>query len=128
MPAIAIDEPTIALTFLINNSPFGGREGKFVTSRQLREFLERELEVNVGLQIDLTLTDSFAVRGRGELHIAILLENMRRAGYEVQVSQPQVIIHEKDGMKTEPFEEVIIDTPAEHQGTIIERLGTKVLS
>ena len=125
LPAIAIDEPTIALTFLINNSPFGGREGKFVTSRQLREFLERELEVNVGLQIDLTLTDSFAVRGRGELHIAILLENMRRAGYEVQVSQPQVIIHEKDGMKTEPFEEVIIDTPAEHQGTIIERLGTR---
>lgn len=125
LPAIAVDEPTIALTFLINNSPFGGREGKFVTSRQLREYLEREVEVNVGLQIDFTSTDSFAVRGRGELHIAILLENMRRAGYEVQVSQPQVIIHEKNGERSEPFEEVIIDTPAEHQGTIIERLGIR---
>jgi len=125
LPAIAVDEPTIALTFLINNSPFGGREGKFVTSRQLREYLERELEVNVGLQIDFTSMDSFAIRGRGELHIAILLENMRRAGYEVQVSQPQVIIHEENGMKLEPFEEVIIDTPAEYQGMIIEHLGTR---
>ena len=125
LPAIEIDEPTIALSFLINNSPFGGREGKFVTSRQLREYLERELEVNVGLQIDFNSTESFAVRGRGELHIAILLENMRRAGYEVQASQPQVIIHEENGVKLEPFEEVIIDTPAEYQGTIIERLGTR---
>ncbi|MBI2063610.1 MAG: translational GTPase TypA [Candidatus Yanofskybacteria bacterium] len=125
LPAIAIDEPTIALTFLINNSPFGGREGKFVTSRQLREYLERELEVNVGLQVDFDSTDSFSVRGRGELHIAILLENMRRAGYEVQVSQPQVIIHEENEKKSEPFEEVIIDIPAEYQGMIIERLGTR---
>jgi GTP-binding protein len=125
LPAIAVDKPTIALTFLVNNSPFGGREGKFVTSRQLREYLERELEINVGLQIDFTSTDSFAIRGRGELHIAILLENMRRAGYEVQVSQPQVIIHEESGMKLEPFEEVIIDTPAEYQGMIIEYLGTR---
>lgn len=125
LPAIAVDKPTIALTFLINNSPFGGREGKFVTSRQLREYLERELEVNVGLQIDFSSTDNFAVRGRGELHIAILLENMRRAGYEVQVSQPQVIIHEENGMKLEPFEEVIIDTPAEYQGAIIKYLGAR---
>ena len=125
LPAIAIDEPTIALMFLINNSPFGGREGKFVTSRQLREYLERELEVNVGLQVDFTSTESFAVRGRGELHVAILLENMRRAGYEVQVSQPQVIIHEESGKKLEPFEEVIIDTPAEFQGVVIERLGAR---
>lgn len=125
LPAIAVDKPTIALTFLINNSPFGGREGKFVTSRQLREYLERELEVNVGLQIDFSSTDSFAVRGRGELHIAILLENMRRAGYEIQVSQPQVIIHEENGMKLEPFEEVIIDTPAEYQGMIIKYLGAR---
>ncbi len=125
LPAIAVDEPTIALTFLINNSPFGGREGKFVTSRQLREYLEREVEVNVGLQIDFSSTDSFAVCGRGELHIAILLENMRRAGYEIQVSQPQVIIHEENGIKLEPFEEVLIDTPAEYQGTIIERLGVR---
>ncbi|KKW29901.1 MAG: GTP-binding protein TypA [Parcubacteria group bacterium GW2011_GWA2_52_8] len=124
LPAIAVDEPTIALTFLINNSPFGGREGKFVTSRQLREYLARELEVNVGLRIDFS-NDSFRVYGRGELHIAILLENMRRAGYEVQVSQPQVIIREENGKKLEPFEEVIIDTPERYQGIVIEKLGTR---
>ena len=125
LPAIAIDEPTIALTFLINNSPFAGREGKYVTSRQLREYLERELEVNVGLRIDFTSSDSFRVNGRGELHIAILLENMRRAGYELQVSQPQVIIREVDGAKQEPFEEVVVDVPNEYQGAIIERLGSR---
>ncbi len=122
LPAIKIDEPTIALNFLVNNSPFGGREGKFVTSRQIREYLERELEVNVGLKIDFE-QDIFKVSGRGELHIAILLENMRRAGYELQVSQPQVIIKEEGGEKLEPYEEVIIDAPAEYQGAIIERLG-----
>ena len=125
LPAIAIDEPTIVLTFLVNNSPFGGREGKYVTSRQLREYLERELEVNVGLKIDFTSPDNFLVSGRGELHIAVLLENMRRAGYEVQVSQPQVIIKEEGGVRCEPFEEVIVDTPCEHRGTIIERLSTR---
>ncbi|OHA01343.1 MAG: GTP-binding protein TypA [Candidatus Sungbacteria bacterium RIFCSPHIGHO2_02_FULL_49_20] len=125
LPAIAIDEATISLTFLVNNSPFGGREGNFVTSRQIREYLERELEVNVGLRVDFGSADSFRVFGRGELHIAILLENMRRAGYEVQVSQPQVIIREVDGKKLEPFEEVIVDTPKEYQGVIIERLGTR---
>ena len=125
LPAIKIDEPTITLNFLVNNSPFGGREGKFVTSRQLREYLERELEVNVGLKIDFEL-DIFKVSGRGELHIAILLENMRRAGYELQVSQPQVILHqENDGEVCEPYEEVIIDAPAEYQGAIIERLGAR---
>ncbi|MES2994702.1 MAG: translational GTPase TypA [Patescibacteria group bacterium] len=125
MPAIAIDEPTITVNFLVNNSPFAGREGKYVTSRQLREYLERELEVNVGLKVDFVSPDAFKVSGRGELHIAILLENMRRAGYEMQVSQPQVIIREEEGQKLEPYEEVTIDTPTEFQGAIIERLGTR---
>ena len=107
LPVILIDEPTIELMFLVNNSPFGGRDGKYVTSRQIREYLSRELEVNVGLKIDFSSTEYLKVRGRGELHIAILLENMRRAGYEIQVSQPQVIIREENGVKTEPFEEVI---------------------
>ena len=125
LEAISIDEPTITVNFLVNNSPFAGREGKYVTSRQLREYLERELEVNVGLKIDFVSPDSFKVSGRGELHIAILLENMRRNGYELQVSQPQVIIREVDGQKMEPYEEVIIDTPSAYQGAIIERLGTR---
>jgi len=125
LPVIAIDEPTITLNFLINNSPFAGREGKFVTSRQIRERLERELEINVGLKVEFDGTDMFKVSGRGELHIAILLENMRREGYEMQVSQPQVIFHEENGQKLEPFEEVIVDTPQEYQGAIIERLGTR---
>ena len=125
MPAIAIDEPTITVNFLVNNSPFAGKEGKFVTSRQLRDYLEKELEVNVGLKVDFHSPDAFKVSGRGELHIAILLENMRRAGYEMQVSQPQVIVREEEGKKMEPFEEVTIDTPTEFQGSIIERLGTR---
>ena len=125
LPAIAIDEPTITLNFLVNNSPFAGREGKFVTSRQIRDRLERELEINVGLRINFDSADSFKVSGRGELHIAILLENMRREGYEMQVSQPQVIVREEEGKKLEPYEEVIVDTPQEYQGAIIERLGTR---
>lgn len=125
LPAIAIDEPTITLNFLVNNSPFMGREGKRVTSREVKEYLRRELEVNVGLKVDFFSTDTFQVYGRGELHIAILLENMRRAGYEVQVSQPKVIIREESGVKLEPFEEVIIDAPQEYQGAIIERLGSR---
>lgn len=123
LPAIAVDEPTIALNLVPNNSPFAGREGKYVTSRQLRERLGRELEVNVGLRVEFGSADVFRLFGRGELHIAILLENMRREGYEFQVSQPQVIIREENGVKAEPFEEVIADVRPEYQGAVIERLG-----
>ncbi len=125
LPAIAVDEPTIALNFLINNSPFAGKEGKYVTSRQIRDRLMKELEVNVGLKIDFDTTEVFHVSGRGELHIAVLLENMRREGYELQVSQPHVIIREEGGVKMEPFEEVIIDIPSEFQGVVIEKLGAR---
>ena len=125
LPAISIDEPTIALNFLVNNSPFAGREGKFVTSKQIKERLEKELEVNVGLKIDFSGNEYYKVYGRGELHIAILLENMRREGFELQVSQPQVIYKEKDGVKLEPFEEATIDVPADYSGVVIEKMSKR---
>jgi len=125
MPAINIDEPTISLNFLVNNSPFSGKEGKFVTGRQLRERLEKELEINVGLRIDFSSNDYFVVSGRGEFHIAILLENMRREGYEVQVSKPRVIFKEENGVKLEPFEEITVDIPSEMAGIVIEKISKR---
>ncbi|PIT91224.1 translational GTPase TypA [Candidatus Kaiserbacteria bacterium CG10_big_fil_rev_8_21_14_0_10_49_17] len=125
LPAIAVDEPTIGLQFMPNSSPFAGRDGKFVTSRQIGDRLKKELEVNVGLQVDFSEGNVFNVYGRGEMHIAILLENMRREGYELAVSQPQVIIREEEGKKMEPFEEVIVDIPQEYQGAVIERLSNR---
>lgn len=125
LPAITVDEPTIAMNFLINSSPFAGKDGKFVTNSQLKERLTKELEVNVGLKIDFDAIDHYKVYGRGEMHIAILLENMRREGYELQVSQPQVIIKMDGNQKLEPFEEATVDVPTEFMGIVIEKMSKR---
>ena len=123
LPAIHVDEPTISFNLFINDSPFAGREGKYVTNRKIKERLEKEIEVNVGLKIDFSKPGYYQIQGRGEMHIAILLENMRREGYEIQISQPDVIIKEENGVKMEPFEEVIINVPEELSGSVIEKLS-----
>jgi len=125
LPLLKIDEPTLQMNFLVNNSPFAGREGKYVTSRKLRERLFAELERDVSLRVEEVTPDSFIVSGRGELHLSILIENMRREGYELQVSKPEVIIREIDGVKCEPTERLIIDIPEEYTGSVMESLGAR---
>ena len=123
---LSVDEPTVSMTFQVNNSPFAGKDGTFVTSRQIKERLERELLHNVALRVKETDDpDKFRVSGRGELHLSILIENMRREGYELGVSRPEVIFREVDGQKQEPYEQLTVDVEEQHQGTVMERLGMR---
>ena len=126
LPFVKINDPTVEMTFSVNDSPFAGREGKFVTSRQIRDRLQRELLKDVALKVeDSATSDSFRVMGRGEMHLSILIETMRREGYELQVSPPKVLTHEEDGQLMEPFERVVIDTPTEYQGAVMTALGSR---
>ncbi|MDX8359942.1 MULTISPECIES: translational GTPase TypA [Bacillaceae] len=126
LPVLRIDEPTLQMTFLVNNSPFAGREGKFVTARKIEERLLAELQTDVSLRVENTESpDAWIISGRGELHLSILIENMRREGYEIQVSKPEVIVREIDGVRCEPVERVQIDVPDEHTGSIIESIGAR---
>jgi GTP-binding protein len=126
LPAIKVDPPSLAIEFMVNNSPFAGREGEFVTSRHIRARLEKEIETNVGLKVEfLDGNDVFKVYGRGEMHIAVLIESMRREGFELQISQPEVIMREIDGEKCEPIETAVVNVPEQMAGTIIEALGKR---
>ena len=126
LPFVKINDPTVEMTFSVNDSPFAGREGKFVTSRQIRERLHKELLRDVALKVeDSATTDSFRVMGRGEMHLSILIETMRREGYELQVSPPKVLTHEEDGVLMEPMEIVVIDVPTEYQGSVMQKLGAR---
>ena len=126
LPPLTVDEPTISMTFLVNKSPFAGREGKYLTSRQVRERLLREALHNVALRVEETDdAEKFKVSGRGELHLSILIETMRREGYELAISRPEVIIHEVDGHKEEPYEQLVVDLESAYQGAVMERLGER---
>ena len=126
LPLLQIDEPTLSMNFLVNNSPFAGTEGKFVTTRHIKDRLDKELQTNVGLRVEpIPGTDGYKVSGRGELHLSVLIESMRREGFELQVSQPEVIIKEIDGQKCEPIEQLVITVPEEFVGTVIEKLGQR---
>ena len=126
LPALSVDEPTISMTFQPNTSPFAGREGKFVTSRNIWDRLQQELKHNVALRVEVTEdAEKYRVSGRGELHLSVLIENMRREGYELAVGRPEVIVHEEDGVRTEPYEQLTVDIDAEHQGAVMEKLGER---
>src|SRR6185436_5872047 len=126
LPAIKIDHPTITMNFLVNDSPFAGREGKLVTTRHIKARLEKEKETNVGLHVEeIPNSDAYKVSGRGELHLSVLIEDMRREGFELQVSRPEVIVREENGVKLEPIEHAIIDVPEEFAGTVINMMARR---